>query len=149
MPLLLAFPSSIGISTAVVCSCARDFVCYGWKKWNKRRTGEARYLQANRSLFNQSNNQSIKQSIKQLVNQSIKQLIYQSIIQSIKQSIDKTINQSIKQPLFIDTLSCSFLSFIHSFIYSFIPYISKAPLQVHYYSEALPTQHGYCVEVSH
>ena len=28
-----------------------------------------------------------------------------------------------------------------SFIHSFIP---TAPLQVHYYSEALPTQHGYC-----
>src|SRR6218665_4004853 len=28
---------------------------------------------------------------------------------------------------------------------SFIQAISIAPLQVHYYSEALPTQHGYCV----
>ena len=27
-------------------------------------------------------------------------------------------------------------------------YISIAPLQVHYYSEALPTEHGYCVGVS-
>src|SRR6218665_2051023 len=34
---------------------------------------------------------------------------------------------------------------IHSFIQAF----SKAPLQIHYYSEALPTQHGYCVCVSH
>ena len=33
--------------------------------------------------------------------------------------------------------------------YSFIQPISIAPLQVHYYSEALPTQHGYCVGVSH
>src|SRR6218665_846532 len=32
--------------------------------------------------------------------------------------------------------------------HSFIHAISIAPLQVHYYSEALPTQHGYCVEVS-
>ena len=32
---------------------------------------------------------------------------------------------------------------IHSFIHS----ISIAPLQVHYYSEAFPTQHGYCVGV--
>jgi len=39
--------------------------------------------------------------------------------------------------------------FIHSFIHSFIQAISLAPLQVHYYSEALPTQHGYCVGVSH
>ena len=34
-------------------------------------------------------------------------------------------------------------------IYSFIPAISVAPLQVHYYSEALQTiQHGYCIGVS-
>jgi len=39
-------------------------------------------------------------------------------------------------------------SFIHTFIHSFIHAISIAPLQVHYYSEALPTQHGYCVGVS-
>ena len=31
-------------------------------------------------------------------------------------------------------------------IHSFIHVTSIAPLQVHYYSEALPTQHGYCVE---
>src|SRR6218665_1842349 len=31
---------------------------------------------------------------------------------------------------------------------SFIQTISIAPLQVHYYSEALPTQHGYCAGVS-
>ena len=30
---------------------------------------------------------------------------------------------------------------IHSFIHSFIQTISIAPLQAHYYSEALPTQH--------
>jgi len=34
---------------------------------------------------------------------------------------------------------------IHSFIHSGY---SVAPLQVHYYSEALPTQHGYSVGVS-
>jgi len=33
------------------------------------------------------------------------------------------------------------------FIHSFIQAISIAPL--HYYSEALPTQHGYCAGVSH
>ena len=33
----------------------------------------------------------------------------------------------------------------HSFIHS----ISIAPFQVHYYSEVLPKQHGYCVRVSH
>jgi len=37
-----------------------------------------------------------------------------------------------------------YYSFIHSFI-SFIQAISLAPLQVHYYSEALPTQHRYYV----
>jgi len=31
---------------------------------------------------------------------------------------------------------------------SFFPDISIAPLQVHYYSEVLPTQHRYCVTVS-
>src|SRR6218665_120226 len=31
---------------------------------------------------------------------------------------------------------------------SFIQTISIAPLEVHYYSEALTTQHGYCVGVS-
>src|SRR6218665_4136180 len=30
----------------------------------------------------------------------------------------------------------------------FIQTISIAPLQVHFYSEALPTQHGYCAGVS-
>src|SRR6218665_494007 len=29
-------------------------------------------------------------------------------------------------------------------LHSFIQAISIAPLQVHYYSEAVPTQHGYC-----
>jgi len=38
--------------------------------------------------------------------------------------------------------------FIHSFMHSFIQDISIAPLQVHYYSEALPTWHEYCVGVS-
>jgi len=37
---------------------------------------------------------------------------------------------------------------IHSFIHSFIQAIFIAPLQVYYYSEALLTQHGYCVTVS-
>ena len=31
------------------------------------------------------------------------------------------------------------------FFHSFIQAISIAPLQVHYYSEVLPTQHEYCV----
>jgi len=40
----------------------------------------------------------------------------------------------------LKSLSCA--------IYSFSQAISIASLQVHYYSEALPTQHGYCVGVS-
>src|SRR6218665_1081014 len=32
--------------------------------------------------------------------------------------------------------------------FSFIQTISIAPLQVHFYSEALPTRHGYCAGVS-
>src|SRR6218665_1312455 len=35
-----------------------------------------------------------------------------------------------------------------TFIHSIILDISIAPLQVHCYSEVLPTQHGYCVRVS-
>ena len=37
---------------------------------------------------------------------------------------------------------------IYSFIDSFIQAISIASFQLRYYSEALPTQHGYCVRVS-
>src|SRR6218665_3656605 len=37
---------------------------------------------------------------------------------------------------------------INLFIHSFIHSISIAPLKVHFYSEALPTQHGYCAGVS-
>jgi len=33
-------------------------------------------------------------------------------------------------------------------IHSFIQAISIEPLQVHYYSEVIPTPHGYCVVVS-
>jgi len=33
------------------------------------------------------------------------------------------------------------------FIHSFIQAISIVPLEVRYYSEGLPTQHGYCVGV--
>jgi len=38
---------------------------------------------------------------------------------------------------------------VSSFIHSFIQAIFITPLPVHCYSEALPTQHGYCVRVSH
>jgi len=37
---------------------------------------------------------------------------------------------------------------MNSFFYSFIQAISIAPIQVPYYSEALPAQHGYRVRVS-
>jgi len=47
------------------------------------------------------------------------------------------------------SLIISFIrSFIHSFIHSFIETISIAPLRVHYYSDALPTEHGHCAGVS-
>ena len=42
------------------------------------------------------------------------------------------------------TKSLKYSLLVHS---SFIQAISDAPLQVHYYSEALPIQHGYCVGV--
>ena len=48
----------------------------------------------------------------------------------------------VSPPIFIS--SVLIITIIHSFIHS----ISIAPLQVHYYSEALPTQHGYCARVS-
>jgi len=37
---------------------------------------------------------------------------------------------------------------IQAYIHSFIQTISIAPLQVHYYLEAPPTQHGYCAGIS-
>jgi len=39
-------------------------------------------------------------------------------------------------------------NFNETFIHSFIQAISLAPLQIHYYSEALPTQQGCCARVS-
>jgi len=39
--------------------------------------------------------------------------------------------------------------YISLFIHSFTPEISIAPLQVHNYSEALPTQHIYFIRFSH
>src|SRR6218665_2367921 len=38
--------------------------------------------------------------------------------------------------------------YIYIYIHSFIQTISIAPLQVHVYSAALSTQHGYCAGVS-
>jgi len=37
---------------------------------------------------------------------------------------------------------------VRKFIRSIIQAISIAPLHVHYYSEALPKQHGYCAGIS-
>src|SRR6218665_1459416 len=45
-------------------------------------------------------------------------------------------------------LFCTSSEKTNSFLPSFIPAISIAPLQVHYYSEALRLQHGYCIRVS-
>ena len=39
-------------------------------------------------------------------------------------------------------------NYVDYFINSFIQTISIAPLQIHYCSEALPTQHGYCAGIS-
>src|SRR6218665_2058974 len=77
---------------------------------------------------------------------------------SINKSINKSINQSIS---FTGRKRASQLTQLQqwmntqkereidqSLINSFIQAISIAPLQVHYYSEALPTQHGYCAGVS-
>ena len=48
--------------------------------------------------------------------------------------------------LWAESLSCHHhVINTFEFIHSFIQAISIAPLQVHYYSEALPTQHGYFV----
>src|SRR6218665_717220 len=45
--------------------------------------------------------------------------------------------------------SCNNLqSSVCTFIHSLIQVIFIAPLQVRYYSEVLPTQHGYCAGVS-
>jgi len=49
---------------------------------------------------------------------------------------------------FLKTRFEHFNESIYSFIHTFIQAISIALLQVHYHSEALPTQHGYCVGVS-
>ena len=46
---------------------------------------------------------------------------------------------------FLMHCKCPTIFLIHSFIQA----LSIAPLQVHYYSEALLTQHGYCVGVLH
>src|SRR6218665_3229059 len=58
----------------------------------------------------------------------------------------------------IRNLACEVLSFYHLYdnyirldedrMLVLIQAISVALLQIHYYSEALPTQHGYCVGVS-
>src|SRR6218665_3225950 len=45
-------------------------------------------------------------------------------------------------------LHCINLTFIPGDSYSFIQAISIAPIKVRYYPESLPTQHGYCAEVS-
>src|SRR6218665_2442177 len=57
-------------------------------------------------------------------------------------------NESLGQPYGIDPASSLMFCSSHHLLRLFIQDISIAPLQVHYYSEALPTQHGYCVGVS-
>ena len=61
------------------------------------------------------------------------------------------LSRTCLQPFWILLLSINSLSLLHKLLetfHSFIQAISMVPLQVHYYSEALPAQHGYCVVVS-
>src|SRR6218665_1701798 len=44
---------------------------------------------------------------------------------------------------------CLFIFILVLVLFTKITLISIAPLQVHFYSEVLPTRHGYCVGVSH
>ena len=53
---------------------------------------------------------------------------------------------AISSSTLLDKLRCIF--FIQGYIHSFIQTTSIAPLQVYFYSEALPTEHGYCAGVS-
>jgi len=50
----------------------------------------------------------------------------------------------------LDLLQILILTYgpIDKFLHSFTQAISIAPLQVLYYSEALPSQHGYCARIS-
>ena len=57
----------------------------------------------------------------------------------------KKINVFVYKLMFLKNILARGTHIIHSFIQA----NSVAPLKVHYHSEALPTQHGYCVGVSH
>src|SRR6218665_245888 len=59
--------------------------------------------------------------------------------------IDRANNTVTAMKVALNT--CDINKISHSFIHSFILDTSIVPLQVHYYSEALPTQCGYCVVV--
>jgi|SRR6218665_319318 len=50
-----------------------------------------------------------------------------------------------QQSLWYATFCLPIYLSVYLSIHSFIPDISIAPLQVNYYSDVLPTQHGYCV----
>src|SRR6218665_619396 len=56
----------------------------------------------------------------------------------------------IRSCMYVSNVICKFLSLRGQklLIQYGIQAMSIAPLHVHYYSEALPTQHGYCVGVS-
>src|SRR6218665_2128592 len=59
-------------------------------------------------------------------------------------SMRKRRNESGKNYYYYYLLISNFIITMDSFIQA----ISIAPLQVHYYSEALPSQHGYCAGIS-
>src|SRR6218665_1649439 len=62
--------------------------------------------------------------------------------------LDTLTNVSYRTNLWVQTHSLCGEKWETVFIHLFIPDISIALLQVRYYSEALPTQHGYCAGVS-
>jgi len=64
---------------------------------------------------------------------------------------DSNFDKTIKKILHVvcKCINISALTALHKQHNPFIQAISIAPLQVRYYSEALPTQHGYCPGVSH
>ena len=70
------------------------------------------------------------------------------------EQVEQVFNLSIQQQRLWKTVRCSLIRnrcarLEHKALdLSFFQDISIATLQVHYYSEALPTQHGYCVGVS-
>src|SRR6218665_135275 len=66
---------------------------------------------------------------------------------SIRIEVDNTSDRWLRKAS-IKSVPFLLLLFFCIFFFTFIRAISRAPLQVLYYSEALPTQHGYCAAIS-